>query len=82
MKVSELYLYPVKSLKGFQLEQAELTPLGLKYDRAWMIIDDSYQCITQRKHPQMVLIKTAIEKNCLKISAEDKNTTTGANGYG
>jgi len=70
MKVSELHLYPVKSLKGFQVEHAELTPLGLKYDRAWMIVDESNQCITQRKHPQMILIKTAIEQECLKISAK------------
>jgi len=72
MKVSELYLYPVKSLRGFKVEQAELTPLGLKYDRAWVIIDETNKCITQRKYPQMVLIKTTIEQKHLKISALGK----------
>lgn len=68
MKVSQLFVYPVKSLRGFAVDQAELTPLGLKYDRHWMLINDKNQFVTQRKLPSMVLIKTRINDGYLYLS--------------
>ena len=70
LQVSQLFIYPVKSLRGFSTNQAELTPLGLKYDRHWMIINEKQSFVTQRKHPEMVLIKTHIDDSCLYLSKE------------
>ena len=70
MKINELYIYPVKSLRGIPVEKAELTPLGLRFDRHWMIIDDNNQFVTQRKHPNMVLIKTRLSDNFLHLSKQ------------
>ena len=70
MRVSQLFVYPVKSLRGIAVEQAELTPLGLRYDRHWMIIDDNNKFVTMRKHPKMTLISTQLTHDHLILSAK------------
>ena len=37
--VSGLYIYPVKSLGGFSVSEAVITPTGFQYDRRWMLVD-------------------------------------------
>ncbi|MGS2718457.1 MOSC domain-containing protein [Eionea flava] len=63
LTIEQLYLYPVKSLRGFTLEAAVLTPQGLQHDRQWMIIDSNNKFVTQRKYAQMVLIHTAFREH-------------------
>jgi len=70
MKVKELYIYPVKSLRGIRLTHADLTPLGLKFDRHWMIIDSNNRFVTQRKHSKMILIQTKISDGFLQLNKE------------
>ncbi|EPS29142.1 hypothetical protein PDE_04091 [Penicillium oxalicum 114-2] len=38
MKISELYIYPIKSLRPTKVTEGELTHLGFKYDRRFMLI--------------------------------------------
>lgn len=70
MKVSQLFIYPVKSLRGISVEQSALTPLGLIYDRHWMVIDDKNQFVTMRKYPFMTRIHTQIKADCLILSTK------------
>ena len=37
--VLQLWRFPVKSMRGERLERAEITPLGIVGDRAWVLID-------------------------------------------
>ena len=60
VNIQQLSIYPVKSLRGFTVDSATLTPQGLAHDRQWMIIDSNNRFVTQRKHGQMVLIHTEI----------------------
>lgn len=60
MYVSQLYIYPIKSLGGISVLSAELTDRGLKHDRRWMLVDEQNQFMTQREYPQMALLQTAI----------------------
>lgn len=69
MEVSQLLIYPVKSLRGFSIDSALLTPQGLEYDRQWMIINQDNKFVSQRKFSHMVLLHTAMENNQLIISA-------------
>ena len=39
IKIKELYLYPIRGVKGIKVKSAEVGPLGLKYDRYWTIIN-------------------------------------------
>jgi hypothetical protein len=67
-KLSEINVYPVKSLGGISLQSAEVTDRGLKYDRRWMVIDANGMFLTQRTHPKMALIKVRIEGDNLTFS--------------
>ncbi len=68
MKITELHIYPVKSLGGISLQEARLTSKGLMYDRNWMLLDENGVFMTQRKFPQMALIQTKIENGDLIFS--------------
>ena len=57
LQVSQLFIYPVKSLGGIALEKADITDRGFKYDRRWMLIDDQNRFLTQREHTVMALFK-------------------------
>ena len=71
IQVSELFIYPVKSLAGIASQQVELSAFGFKYDRRWMIVDANGQFITQREHFKMATIKTAIKAQQLVLSHAD-----------
>ncbi|MBC7629296.1 MOSC domain-containing protein, partial [Ferruginibacter sp.] len=61
--ISQLFIYPVKSLGGIEVTQAHLTDRGLQYDRRWMLVDNNNHFLTQREYPVMCLLQTAIEGN-------------------
>ncbi len=72
--ISQLFVYPVKSLRGYTLESAQLSPQGLIYDRQWMIINDDNIFVTQRKYSEMILIHTRIESGQLILSKPNDTT--------
>ena len=39
VKISSLWLYPVRGIKGFKVDQIGITPYGPANDRQWVIID-------------------------------------------
>ncbi|MEN9756617.1 MAG: hypothetical protein RL755_804 [Pseudomonadota bacterium] len=67
--LSDIFIYPVKSLGGFRVEKWEVVNTGLKYDRQWMLIDKQGHFLSQRKLPEMALIHTQITHEHLIISA-------------
>ncbi|OQK15894.1 oxidoreductase [Methyloprofundus sedimenti] len=70
--LSQIFIYPIKSLAGIQLDQWEVTRSGLKYDRKWMLVDEQQQFLSQRRLPKMALIKTRIIDQQLVVSAPDQ----------
>ncbi len=58
--LSEINIYPVKSLGGISLQSAEVTDRGLQYDRRWMLVDEAGKFLTQRKYPQMALVQVEV----------------------
>jgi len=71
--LSEINIYPVKSLGGISLQASEVTDRGLKHDRRWLIINNEEKFITQRTHPQLALIKTKINGNKLILGHKTKD---------
>jgi uncharacterized protein YcbX len=59
--ISRLYVYPVKSCAGVQVQEALLTETGLEFDRAWMVVDAQGEFLTQRELPRMALIKPQLK---------------------
>jgi uncharacterized protein YcbX len=66
--VSEIWIYPVKSLGGIRLRSSKVKPKGLEYDRRWMLIDEKNSFMTQRVYPQMALFKLYFESGGFNIS--------------
>lgn len=67
--LSQIYLYPVKSLSGIAVSSWPVAKNGLLHDRKWMLIDEQHQFLSQRRLPKMALIKTRIEQDQLILSA-------------
>lgn len=56
-QISQIFIYPVKSLGGIALQESLVTSRGLQHDRRWMLIDDDNQFLSQRTHAQLALFK-------------------------
>ena len=65
--ISEILIYPVKSLGGISLPEAEVEERGLRYDRRWLVIDDNNRFVTQRQYPVMALIEVSLTENGLQL---------------
>ncbi len=63
--VSQLWIYPIKSMKGISLESVQLEKRGFKYDRRWMLVDQDNRFISQRQYPQMALIEPSFESDVM-----------------
>ncbi|MEO7547912.1 MAG: MOSC N-terminal beta barrel domain-containing protein [Ramlibacter sp.] len=59
--ISRLFVYPIKSCAGVALSQAVLTETGLDLDRAWMVVDEQGEFVTQRELPRMALIRPQLK---------------------
>jgi len=68
LRVSQLFIYPIKSLGGIALDTAQLTDRGLQHDRRWMLIDENNRFLSQREHAQMALFKIELETDSLKVT--------------
>src|SRR5438270_623465 len=73
LNVSQLYIYPVKSLGGIALDKATVTDRGFQYDRRWMLVDDKNMFISQRQVHQMALLKLEIVDNGILVNHSVKN---------
>ena len=73
IQVTDIFIYPVKSLKGIPLKEAETGLRGFKYDREWMITDSDYQFLTQRQIETMATISVGIAKDFLLLQSSKGN---------
>lgn len=68
LRVSQLFIYPIKSLGGIALDQATVTDRGFQYDRRWMLVDYNNQFISQREVHQMALVKPSLTDAGIKVT--------------
>ena len=72
LTISNLNIYPVKSLRGISVKSAKVTDRGFEHDRRWMLIDHFGNFMTQREYPQMALINVEIEHKGLNVYHRNK----------
>lgn len=53
MRLSGLWIYPVKGMRGIALPSAAVEPCGLADDRRWMVVDARNRFLSQRQLPAM-----------------------------
>ncbi|NCO74827.1 MAG: MOSC domain-containing protein [Cyanobacteria bacterium] len=80
MKVTEIFIYPIKSCQGISLTHARITPKGLKnfyetafYDRQFMLVDERGKFLTQRQYPQLATIQVEISEEKLYLRCENNH---------
>jgi uncharacterized protein len=73
MHLSALYLYPIKSLAGIAVSEAQLSTTGLAQDRRWMLVRPDGKFITARRHPQMVLLQPSFRGEDLVITHRNRD---------
>ena len=73
MYLSEINIYPIKSLSGISLNETTVERRGLKFDRRWLLVDEKNNFLTQREFPKMATLKVAIKENSLAVSENEVN---------
>jgi uncharacterized protein len=71
MEISEINIYPIKSLGGISLSESLVEEKGLQYDRRWMLVDEKGMFFTQRDFPQMATMKVSLEDEGLRVGSEN-----------
>jgi len=67
-EITELYIYPVKSMQGISLQSAMVTERGLQHDRNWMIVEEEGGFLTQRRIPLLAQFSVGLTDTELRIS--------------
>ncbi len=67
--IARLFVYPVKSCAGVELQEAVLTDTGLDLDRAWMVVDEAGVFASQRELPRLALVTPRIRQTELVLRA-------------
>lgn len=69
--LSELNIYPIKSLGGISLNESKVEKRGLQYDRRWLLVGASDNMfITQREFNELCLLRLSFDNNGFKITNE------------
>jgi uncharacterized protein YcbX len=67
LKLSEIFIYPIKSLGGISVDSAFAGERGLKHDRRYLLVDENNIFITQRDFSQLALLKLSINENGFEV---------------
>jgi uncharacterized protein YcbX len=67
MYLSEIWVYPVKSLGGVRISEACVEDRGLQFDRRWLVVDEHGKFLTQRVNAAMSLIDVALKPQGLAL---------------
>lgn len=78
--LSEIWIYPVKSLGGIRLPSAFVMQKGLQLDRRWMLVDENGRFMTQRTTPKMALFALKSIGDSLWITHGDDAVLLPTNG--
>lgn len=82
MRITQFNIYPVKSLRGITLEEAELVETGLAHDREWMVVDSVGRFVTQRQLPAMATISVHLDAETLRLEHPSREPLCVALGEG
>ena len=69
MWISEINIYPVKSLKGIGLAESLVEKRGLQHDRRRMLTDPVGMFFTQREFPKMATISVTVNGSGIEVSS-------------
>ena len=63
------------------MSSCEVTELGFKFDRQWMLVDNSNRFLSQRELPQMSLFACELGKDSVIVKFKEHTTEVPFNNY-
>lgn len=70
LQLSEIWRYPVKSMRGARLDRIGVDAGGPSGDRRWMLVDTDGNFLTQRQLARMALIDVEITDRGLRLACQ------------
>lgn len=67
--LSGLHVHPIKSCAGIAVDEALVVETGLEFDRAWMVVDEHGEFLSQRELPQLALVKPRLRERDVELRA-------------
>lgn len=74
VSVRELWIYPVKSLAGLQVDSLSFDDSGPEGDRRWMLVDQHGRFVTQRRKMSMARFRLARVDSRIQITSPSGQT--------
>ncbi|KAJ4981091.1 hypothetical protein NE237_031928 [Protea cynaroides] len=74
-KVASIFIYPIKSCRGFSVPEAPITSTGFRWDRQWLVINSKGRAYTQRIEPKLALVEVQLPKAAFTEDWEPTNTS-------
>jgi len=71
LKVSQLFIYPIKSLAGISVKSAKVTVKGFEHDRRFMLVDENNRFLTIREFPKMTRLQPILTEEGLQLKSLD-----------
>ncbi|KAM6915860.1 molybdenum cofactor sulfurase [Xenentodon cancila] len=74
--LTNIYIYPIKSCAAFEVHDWPVGPLGLLYDRGWMVVNGNGVCLSQKRETRLCLIcpQVHLPSNKLFLQAAGMDT--------
>ncbi len=67
--LQSMHLHPVKSCAGIAVRESLLVETGLEFDRAWMVVDEHGEFLSQRELPKLQLVTPTLRLNDVVLRA-------------
>lgn len=72
MRITELWIHPVKSLAGEQVQEVEVEPWGPAGDRRWALVDEAGEKVTAREEPGLLGLRASqVDEDTIRIHDRD-----------
>lgn len=75
MKVTDLFVYPIKSCRGIRSPLVSVTPTGFIGDRQFMLVNEQGLFLTQRDYPILARVKVILTDDHVCLSIDDELTS-------
>ncbi|XP_068183065.1 molybdenum cofactor sulfurase isoform X2 [Antennarius striatus] len=75
-RLTNIYIYPIKSCGAQEVDNWPVGPLGFLYDRCWMVVNGNGVCLSQKRTPRLCLIspQVRLSSNELILQAAGMDT--------
>lgn len=73
-EVSGLAFHPIKGAAATIADEVSFTEMGIKYDREWLVCSPEGSFMSQRKEPQLAVVKPTILDDGLVVDAPGMET--------